>query len=213
MPDPALLSLISPDRRLALGYAPASVRPLFLGLYALDAKLASIVRSAREPMLGQLKLAWWRDQLGKPVSERPLGEPVLAALAPWGESSRALAAMVDGWEVLISDEYPAQADLADFASARGTACAALAGQVGADPEVARRAGRGWALGDLGLMLGASQPLSQIAAETDWRTPRLSRAMRPLLIHHGLARRSKNKGFAHPGPASLVLAMRLGLLGI
>ena len=213
MPDPALLALISPDRRLALGYAPAAARPLFFGLYALDAKLAGIVRSAREPMLGQLKLAWWRDQLGKPVAGRPQGEPVLAALAPWGESGRALAALVDGWEVLIADDYPAQADLAQFAAARGAACAALAGLVGAEPDAARRAGHGWALGDLGLMLGASEPLSQIAAEADWLTPRLNRAMRPLLIHHGLARRSKNKGFAHPGPASLVLAMRLGLLGI
>jgi hypothetical protein len=53
----------------------------------------------------------------------------------------------------------------------------------------------------------------LASEADWSSPRLNREMRPLLIHHGLARRSKNKNFAHPGPASLVLAMRLGLLGI
>lgn len=213
MPDPTLLALISPDRRLALGYAPATARPLFLGLYALDAKLAGIVRSAREPMLGQLKLAWWRDQLAKPVAARPLGEPVLAALTPWGDNATALAALVDGWEPLLGDDYPAKADLADFAAARGTACAALAGLLGADPEAARRAGQGWALGDLGLMLGPAEQLRQLAAAADWRTPRLNRAMRPLLIHHGLARRSKSKDFAHPGPASLVLAMRLGLLGI
>lgn len=213
MPDPALLSLISPDRRLALGYAPAAARPLFLGLYALDAKLAGIVRSAREPMLGQLKLAWWRDQLGKPIAARPLGEPVLAALALWGDAGHALSALADGWEGLIGDTYPAQADLAQFATARGAACAALAGLLGADPELARRAGQGWALGDLGLMLGASEPLHALSAEADWRTPRLNRALRPLLIHHGLARRSKNKDFAHPGPAALLLAIRLGLLGM
>jgi 15-cis-phytoene synthase len=205
--------LLTSDRRLALAYAPTSVRGLYLGLYALDAKLAGIVRSAREPMLGQLKLAWWRDQLGKPVAARPMGEPLLAALAPWGEGGGALAALVDGWEGLIGDAYPAQADLAAFSAARGTACAGLADLVGADPDAARRAGQGWALGDLGLMLGPSEPLRSLAAAADWRRPGLNRAMRPLLIHHGLARRSKTKDFAHPDPASLVLAMRLGLLGI
>lgn len=213
MSDPALLALISPDRRLALGYAPAAARRLFLGLYALDTKLAGIVYTAREPVLGQMKLAWWRDQLAKPASARPRGEPVLAALAPWGDAGRALSGLVDGWEVLIGEESPAQTALADFVAARGGACAALAGLVGADPEAARRAGQGWALGDLGLQLGASEPLRQLAAKADWRSPRLNRAMRPLLIHHGLARRSINKDFAHPGPASLVLAIRLGLLGI
>ena len=213
MSDPALLALISPDRRLALGYAPAAARSLFLGLYALDAKLAGIVRSAREPVLAQLKLAWWRDQLGKPVSARPLGEPVLAALALWGESGGALAALVDGWELLLGDEYPARAQLTEFAEGRGTACAALAGLLAADPEAARRAGYGWALGDLGLMLGASEPLRQLAAEADWRRPHLARGLRPLLIHQGLARHSTSRNFAHPGPVALVLAMRLGLLGI
>lgn len=213
MLDPALLALISPDRRLALGYAPASARPLFLGLYALDAKLGGIIRSAREPMLGQLKLAWWRDQLAQPVAARPLGEPVLAALTLWGDNATALAALVDGWEPMLGDDYPAEVELAEFAAARGSVCAALAALLGAEPETARRAGYNWALGDLGLMLGVSEPLQKLAAAADWRTPRLSRAMRPLLIHHGLARRSKNNDFTHPGPASLVLALRLGLLGI
>lgn len=213
MPDAALLAPISPDRRLALGYAPAPARPLFLCLYALDAKLGGIVRSAREPMLGQLKLAWWRDQLAKPADARPLGEPVLAALTAWGDNATALAALVDGWEPMLGDDYPAEEVLAEFAAARGSACAVLAALLGAEPETARRAGYNWALGDLGLMLGVSESLQKLAAAADWRTPRLSRAMRPLLIHHGLARRSKNKDFAHPGPASLVLALRLGLLGI
>ena len=30
-----------------------------------------------EPMLGQMRLAWWRDALGKPVDERPRGDAVL----------------------------------------------------------------------------------------------------------------------------------------
>ena len=213
MPETALLALISPDRRLALGYVPAAARPLWLCLYALDAKLGGIVRSAREQMLGQLKLAWWRDQLAKPVAARPLGEPVLAALTSWSDNATTLAALVDGWEPMLGDDYPAEVELVQFAAARGSACAGLAALLGAEPETARRAGYNWALGDLGLMLGVSESLRKLAAAADWRTPRLSRFMRPLLIHHGLARRSKNKDFAHPGPASLVLALRLGLLGI
>lgn len=208
-----LLGLLSPDRRLALSYAPVSVRPLFAGLYALDGKLAGIVTTAREPVLAQLKLAWWRDQLARPVADRPPGEPVLAALAAWGAPGSALSVMVEGWERLIGDAAPGNADLAEFVSARGAACSVLARCLGADPDAAGQAGRGWALGDLGLLLGPSAPLLDLAAAADWRRPRLNRSLRPLLIHHGLARHSMARKFAAGGPAALLLAMRLGLLGI
>ena len=57
---PELLDTLAPMHRLALAYAPAEARPAWAGLLALDARLAGVVRAAREPVLGQLRLAWWR---------------------------------------------------------------------------------------------------------------------------------------------------------
>jgi phytoene synthase len=52
------------ERRLALAYAPGRARAATLGLFALDAALGNLVRAAREPLLGQMRLAWWREELG-----------------------------------------------------------------------------------------------------------------------------------------------------
>jgi phytoene synthase len=58
-------------------------------LSCLDVRLAGVVRGAREPMLGQLKLAWWRDRLGGDPESWPKGEPLLASLKAWGAEARA----------------------------------------------------------------------------------------------------------------------------
>jgi len=55
-----LLDSLGPLNRLALAYAPQSTRLPLLALLALDMRLAGIVRNSREPMLAQLRLAWWR---------------------------------------------------------------------------------------------------------------------------------------------------------
>ena len=87
MIEDAVSSLPLPQR-LALSYAPRASRNAFAGLLALDTRFAGIVRHAREPMLAQMRLAWWRDVLAKPAAEWPTGEPLLALLAEWqGESS------------------------------------------------------------------------------------------------------------------------------
>src|SRR5690606_20839572 len=75
-----LLADLRPAERLALAYAPARARTATLALMALDNRLGTIVRQMREPIAAQLRLAWWRDTLARPVPEWPQGEPVLAAL-------------------------------------------------------------------------------------------------------------------------------------
>ena len=57
MVDTAFLESLSVERRLALSYAPRSSHALWLGLFALAARLAGIVRSARVPARAQSSLA------------------------------------------------------------------------------------------------------------------------------------------------------------
>ncbi len=57
--------------RLALAYAPGRTRLAWLALLALDSRLAGVLRSASEPMLAQIRLAWWRDMLARSEADRP----------------------------------------------------------------------------------------------------------------------------------------------
>ena len=57
-------------------------------------------------MLGQLRLAWWRDRLNDDPAKWPKGEPLLGRLGSWGERSRALVPLVDGWEALLGEPLP-----------------------------------------------------------------------------------------------------------
>jgi 15-cis-phytoene synthase len=196
---------------LALAYAPGSTREQTLALLALDQRLAGIVRHSHEPMLAQLRLAWWREQLKGDGAAWPEGEPLLAALRSWQGQHDGLAALVDGWEMLTGKAPLAAAALDGFADGRGDAFAALAGVTGArdDPGVVRKAGRAWALADLAINV-ADPEEKRVAAELAQalRSPRLSRSMRVLTVLEGLARR-RLKGLS---AISLLATIRLGLLG-
>jgi phytoene synthase len=103
-------------------------------------------------MVGQMRLAWWREALQRLDAAPPPGEPVLqnlaAAVLPLGVTGTALSDMIDGWEPLLGTlALPA---VGDHARLRGralfeTAARLLAAAPG-DPISA--AGEGWALADL-----------------------------------------------------------------
>lgn len=200
-----------------MAYAPQSARPIILGLLSLDTRLAGIVRQAREPMLGQLKLSWWRDRLSADRPIGSLGDPLLELLDLWGPHRSALAGLVDGWEHLLNDAQLDEAALSAFAETRGAACAALAERLGLPDraEEAARAGHNWALADLAL--GLSDPAeielaAQIIKTRDWRAVRLPRGLRPLSVLHGLTRRKQGTSPLIKGPIDGLVAVRLGLLG-
>ena len=118
---------LPPDIRLALAYAPKRVRPLQLAAFALDARLAGIVGNAREVLIAQIKLAWWRERLAEPPARRPVGEPLLAALADWKAPVDPLLALIDGWEAMLDPERPDVMALADGRAVLGRGLAIQAG--------------------------------------------------------------------------------------
>lgn len=143
----------NPERGLILTYAPAARRGGLAALLALDDALALLLRTTREPAVGQLRLAWWREALARLDAGPPPAEPVLRALAaevlPRGVRGEELVPIVHGWEVLIEEERLSTEALERYAHGRG-ALFILAGRVlgagGGDPL--REAGQGWALADL-----------------------------------------------------------------
>lgn len=213
----ALLAALPIEQRLAMAYAPSRARRAMLGLLAFDARLAGLIRGAREPMLAQIKLAWWRERLGEPGPAAVAGEPLLDLLREWGGESAGLARLVDGWEHLLAQPPLAAPAFELFAEARGAAFAALARQLGehAAAAEAERAARNWALADLAARLGQAaerEAACELVTRQDWRRPVLPRSLRPLLVLHALARRSAGTRPLLSGPGALALAARVGMLG-
>jgi 15-cis-phytoene synthase len=189
----ALVPELPPPYRLALAYAPRRAQLETLALLALDQRLGGIARAAREPLIAQMKLAWWRDRLGSPSAEWPAGEPLLAVLTSWGGTAGELVGLVDGWEAILLEAGPAE-----LAAGRARACAELARVLGltAAVDAAQLAGRRWTEAEFGL-----------AQDRGLIMPGLPRQLRALAILPGL--------LAESGQSKLrqfLAALRIGLFG-
>ncbi len=205
-------------QRLALTYAPKRNRPATLALFALDAKFARIMSNSTEPLLVQMRLAWWRDQLTLPREDRPSGDPLLALLGDtWGGAESPLIALIDGWEGLLAEKTLEADDASGFASGRATAFVGLAGKPSCDDDV-RTAARVWSLIDLQSRLSDEGERAMLDGLIVDAIPsarvKLPRTMRPLYVLYGLAiRKYRMKEPELVGSrGSVAAALRLGLLG-
>ncbi|MBV8978421.1 MAG: squalene/phytoene synthase family protein [Alphaproteobacteria bacterium] len=70
-----------PDRHLSALFAPATKRPLLLALYAFNLELARIATSVREPMMGEIRLQWWRESVDLAHAGKPRAHDAVQALA------------------------------------------------------------------------------------------------------------------------------------
>jgi 15-cis-phytoene synthase len=96
----ALVAADDKDRYLGSLYASEAARPHLFALYAFDLELTRIPRLVREPMIGEIRLQWWRDTVSS-IFEGELQEhPVALALAEAVQSAQlpeaALQQMIDG---------------------------------------------------------------------------------------------------------------------
>ncbi len=114
---------------------PRERRPAITALWALAERLTRLLRDAREPLIGQIKLAWWRDMMAMLASDPamlPKGEPLLAELqAAWthqrgGQSG--LDALVDAAEAVLLAENGSERR--DAAAGFGEALFRLSGGAG-----------------------------------------------------------------------------------
>lgn len=207
------------ELELALAYTPAKLRGRLEAFFALDQRLARIVAATTEPMLGQMRLAWWRDMLGSEAQERPRGDAVLDAIGEhWPDDAGALVAVVDGWEHLLSDPPLTEADASQFAEGR---CAPLLAVFTADnsrdgQSANRVAAWRWAVGDLAanVTLDAERALLLTLGMTDQNNRRrLTRDCRGLAILGALATRSLKRG-GRPlmeGRMAAMIALRAALI--
>src|SRR3972149_3464590 len=138
------------DRFLTALFAPADRREALFALYAFNLELARIRDSVSQPMLGLIRLQWWRDGLDAIYRAAPPRHAVAAGLAEavrrHGLSRRHLDRLLDARETDMSDAPPADlAALVDYAEGSSSslvllALEALGGGGAAGQEAGRRGG-------------------------------------------------------------------------
>ncbi len=217
---------LDPDRTLALSYVSAARRPALAALWRLDVALGAALQGGREPLISQIKLAWWRDSLARLDTEKAPAEPVLQDVAafvlPNLVSGEQLARMEEGWSVLLGQDPLGAAELEAYAVGRGARLFRYSASLLGYPmgEVATCAGEGWALADLArnsnpvdgraALAAAAARLADIAAQR-WPAP-----LRPLGMLAVLARRDARRGLEaleRPGaPARMARMLRHRLTG-
>lgn len=86
-----------PDRFGICLLAPPAARARLLTLYALNLELARAPLAANEPMLAEMRLQWWVDELRAIGTGRVSSHELLAPLAEaWGPRAAAFATLAEG---------------------------------------------------------------------------------------------------------------------
>lgn len=188
------------EPNLAAQYASPNLRGDLLSVWKLDARCRRIFVSTREVALGEIKLAWWEEQLRGLRTQAVPPEPLLRQLAATSAIDVAdLVNITEGWRALFAGGLSADV-LDDHGRTRGqglvkAAAAALRGALSAPMLVA---GEGFALVDLAttrsdrterrVVLTAARDRFARAGRIAW-----PRAMRPIGMIVELARRDAARG--------------------
>lgn len=87
------------DRYLTTLFARPRARSRLVALYALNLELARVAESVKEPMLGEIRLQWWRETLDGVRAGTPRDHPVAKALVESGAGAllneKSLSMMID----------------------------------------------------------------------------------------------------------------------
>ena len=209
-------SILPAGQQLALAYAGQGRAVIGAGLL-LDTRLGMSLRGASEPIVAQLKLAWWRDRFAEDPAAWPTGEPLLGALQGWRTSLNGLGSLIDGWEVLTSERLDTEA-VTRFWRGRMELWRIMAAELGTAyrAQALEDAVRFWALGDLAAHVrdDAERATIKAMARPASPLPALPRRLRPLLVLSALGRRGLVRGGAPlvDGIGTLPLALRVGIIG-
>lgn len=147
------------DRYLTVLFSPPAGREDLFALYAFNAEIAKTRDVVSEPMLGHIRLQWWRDALDELYAGSVRQHPVLQRLRVAVEQGKlpraAFDTLIDTRETDLDDKPPADlATLEDYAGGSSGELTALAVRLtGATSDNAimagHKAGTAWSL--IGLM--------------------------------------------------------------
>jgi phytoene synthase len=194
------------DRWLAGLFAPAQARPHLYALTAFSYEVGRLREVVREPLAGEMRLAWWREALAGPRREEVAGNPVAAALT---ETIRRFALPVAAFDNLLAarafdlydDPMPTLNDFEGYCGETASALFRLAALVlsdGRDLGGAEAAGHaGVAYATVGLMraLPVTSARGQVYLPAD------------VLARHGVGREDVVARRDSPGLRAALAEMR------
>jgi phytoene synthase len=144
--------MLGVDLGLALTYVPLRSRGALAALFAIDRAMADVLRTTKEPMLGPIRLAWWRERLEEldesaAAPAEPRLQQVERELIRRGVTGRELAALESGW-LRLFDPFPWSIQTSEAIWFRGNLLFGLGARViGCADERIQGAGGLWALVD------------------------------------------------------------------
>lgn len=109
------------DRYHTALFAPAARREALFALYAFNYEIARIRETVTQPMLGRIRLQWWREVIaaacdGSAPRQHEIATPLTAVIRDRGLSRAYLDRLIDAREADLADEPPANlAALEDYA--------------------------------------------------------------------------------------------------
>lgn len=141
---------------MAARLAPAATRARLIALYAVNYEIARVSETTKEPHVGAIRFAWWREAVkavaaGAPAPAHPAAEALAAAHRESPLPLTIFEVMLDArtrdFEAQPFATWQEQTDYAD-ATAGALMTLALATCGGRHDDLARDAGRAWALAGL-----------------------------------------------------------------
>jgi phytoene synthase len=143
------------DRYLCALFAPEEARRAIFAVLAFNAEIARTREAVSEPILGQIRLQWWRDAVegiysGTPQRHQVI-QPLARAINRFGLPQASFNALLEGRLLDLQDEPPASLaaleDYAEATSSRVTELMLNCLEVAQPPilEAGRHVGIAWAL--------------------------------------------------------------------
>jgi len=106
------------DRFQTALFAPAARREALLALYAFNYEIARVRETVTQPVLGRIRLEWWRESItaafeGAPIRRHTVVEPLSAAIVEFALTRAHFDRIIDAREADLEDEPPATLDALD----------------------------------------------------------------------------------------------------
>ena len=180
-----------PDRWLVARFAPAETRERLVALYAFHAEIARVRETVSDPLLGEIRLAWWREAVEEIYAGAPpRRHPVVAALAAalTARSRRPdqdqLLALIDARaRDLETERFADIAAVEAYADSTAGALTVLAGDLCSEDALSpanvgalRTGGRAWGLAGLVGALPAHVGQGWITLPAEIAADRVTRAV-------------------------------------
>jgi phytoene synthase len=185
--------------------------------------MGDVVRTTTEPMLGPIRLAWWRERLeeldtGVPAPAEPRLQAVEAILLPRGVTGKDCAALEGGW-LRLFDPFPWDAQTAEAIWFRGNLLFGLGARIVREPdEQVQAAGALWALVDAArhcsdaksraMLLGQARTFARGLGGARFASPLRPLAMLAALAIRDCRRTEPFEAEGSPGRTAAMLRHRL-----